>query len=258
MNALLAGYGKPVVTLMQGFVMGGGVGVGCHASHRIVGETTKIAMPECAIGLVPDVGGSLLLRRAPGALGAWLGMTGARMGPGCAIFAGFADTFVPEDAWPDLIARLVDTGDTAAIADTAQPAPDSALPALEPDISAVFHARTPAQLAAALAEAPADWAETARKALGRGSPLSMACALEMQHRLTRDSTLAEALALEYRFVHRAMEQGDFLEGIRAAIIDKDNAPRWPHGALTEVPGETVDAMLAPLGASELDIHGRTT
>jgi enoyl-CoA hydratase len=252
MNALIAGYGKPVVSLMQGFTMGGGVGVGCHASHRIVGESSKIAMPECGIGLVPDVGGSLLLRRAPGALGAYLGMTGARMGPGCAIHAGFADAFVPEADWQTLIARLADTGDIGEVAGAAEPAPHSPLAAIEPAISSVFHARSPAQLVAALADATGDWAEAGRKALGRGSPLSMACALEMQHMLHRDSTLDEALALEYRFTHRAMEHGDFIEGIRAAIIDKDAAPRWPHGAITDVAPEQVAAMLAPLGAEELD------
>jgi enoyl-CoA hydratase len=251
MNARIAAYGKPVVAFMQGFTMGGGVGLGCHASHRIVGETSKIAMPECAIGLVPDVGGSLLLRRAPGALGAYLGMTGARMGPGCAIHAGFADAFVPEGDWPALIARLAETGDVGDVAGAAEAAPGSPLAADEAAISSCFDARSPSQVVAALAGAEGDWAEAARKALGRGSPLSMACTLEMQHRLTRDSTLPEALALEYRFTHRSMEHGDFIEGIRAMIIDKDNAPRWRHDAITDVPPEAVDAMLAPLGDADL-------
>jgi enoyl-CoA hydratase len=253
MNALIAAYGKPVVALMQGFTMGGGVGLGCHASHRIVGETSKIAMPECAIGLVPDVGGSLLLRRAPGALGAYLGMTGARMGPGCAIHAGFADAFVPEGDWPALVARLADTGDVGEVAGATETAPDSPLAGNGAAISACFDARTPSQVAAALAEAEGDWAEAARKALGRGSPLSMACTLEMQHRLTRDTVLPAALALEYRFTHRSMEHGDFIEGIRATIIDKDNTPHWRHDAITDVPPEAVDAMLAPLGDADLKL-----
>lgn len=253
MNLLLGRYPKPIVALMQGFTMGGGVGLACHASHRIVGESSKIAMPECGIGLVPDVGGSLLLRRAPGTLGAYLGLTGSRMGPGCAIHAGFADTFVPESGWPLLIDRLCATGDAGQVAGAASAPPSSPLADAEADISAAFDARNPAQLAATLAGAQGDWAEAARKAIGRGSPLALACTLEIQHRLTRDSTLAEALALEYRFVHRAMAQGDFLEGIRAAIIDKDNTPRWRHGALTEVPSETVAEMLAPLGAEELEL-----
>jgi enoyl-CoA hydratase len=257
MDALLGGYGKPVVTLMQGFVMGGGVGVGCHASHRIVGDTSKIAMPECAIGLVPDVGGSLLLRRAPGALGAYLGMTGARMGPACAIYAGFADTFVPEANWPALIARLADTGDVGEVAGAAEAPPESPLAAQEAAISAVFHARRLAQLAPTLADCHDDWAEIARKAMGRGSPLALACTLEMQHLLQRDSSLEQALSLEFRYTHRAMEQADFIEGIRAMIIDKDNAPRWRHGAITDVTAQDVADMLAPLGADELDLGGAT-
>ncbi len=99
MNARIAEYRKPVVSFLQGFTMGGGVGVGCHGSHRIVGETSQIAMPECGIGLVPDVGGSFLLALAPGRLGEYLGTTGARMGPADAILAGFADLFVPEAEW---------------------------------------------------------------------------------------------------------------------------------------------------------------
>jgi enoyl-CoA hydratase len=95
MNAKLFNFPKPVATFLQGFTMGGGVGVGCHASHRIVCDTSRIAMPECGIGLVPDVGGSLILARAPGRLGEYLGVTAARMGPGDAIYAGFADYLVP-------------------------------------------------------------------------------------------------------------------------------------------------------------------
>jgi enoyl-CoA hydratase/carnithine racemase len=111
MNAKLFNFPRPVASFMQGFVMGGGVGVGGHASHRVVGESAQVAMPECGIGLVPDVGGSLLLARAPGRLGEYLGVTGARMGPGDAIHAGFADYFVPEAAWEALKAELCATGD---------------------------------------------------------------------------------------------------------------------------------------------------
>ncbi len=98
MNAALFDFPKPVAAFMQGFTMGGGVGIGCHASHRVVGDSSRMAMPECGIGLIPDVGGSLLLGRAPGRLGEYLGLTGARMGPGDAIHAGFADYYLPEAA----------------------------------------------------------------------------------------------------------------------------------------------------------------
>ena len=106
MNATIARYPKPYVALMQGYVMGGGVGVASHGSHRVVGDTSRIAMPECGIGLIPDVGGTLLLAQAPGRLGEYLGLSGHRMGPGEAIAAGFADHYVPEADWPALAERL--------------------------------------------------------------------------------------------------------------------------------------------------------
>ncbi|MEF9605387.1 enoyl-CoA hydratase/isomerase family protein, partial [Paracoccus sp. PXZ] len=121
MNARIKDYPKPIVAFMQGFVMGGGVGVGGHAGHRIVGDSTRIAMPETGIGLIPDVGGSWLLGHAPGHVGEYLGLTGARMGPGDAIFAGFADAYIPEAEWPALIERLAETGDVAAIAGHPRP-----------------------------------------------------------------------------------------------------------------------------------------
>jgi enoyl-CoA hydratase len=245
MNAQIAEYPKPVVTLMQGFTMGGGVGVGCHASHRIVGDTSQIAMPECGIGLVPDAGGSALLARAPGRLGAYLGMTGARMGPGDAILAGFADSYVPEDRWPGLIARLVASGD-AGVIDPLPPPPAALAPHL-PRIDAIFGAATLQDIRRKLDEDGTPFAATAIAALDRASPLSAACALEMQHRLGPRPMLRAALELEYRFAHRAQGDADFLEGIRAAVIDKDRSPRWrppPTGA-------DVAAMLAPLGPETL-------
>jgi len=251
MNARLAAFPKPVVALMQGFVMGGGVGLGCHAQVRVVGDSSRVAMPECGIGLVPDVGGSWLLARAPGATGRFLGLTGARMGPGCAIFAGFADHYLPEAAWKDLVAALVETGDSGLAAGLARPAPDSPLAAQSQAIGAVFAADSVGAIAARLEGANGEWAEAARRALSRNSPLSMACALEMQKRLAGGASgIREALALEYRFTHRSMAQGDFLEGIRAAIIDKDNAPRWRHSGHGAVTAADVADMLAPLGAEE--------
>ena len=102
LNEKIANYRKPFVAFMQGFTMGGGVGVSCHGSHRIVGETSKIAMPECSIGLVPDVGGSFLLAKLPGNIGTFLGVTGKRMKASDAIYCGFADYFIPETKWKDL------------------------------------------------------------------------------------------------------------------------------------------------------------
>jgi enoyl-CoA hydratase len=251
MNDRIAEYPKPVVSLMQGFTMGGGVGVGCHASHRIVGESAQIAMPECGIGLVPDVGGSYLLARAPGHLGAWLGMAGARMGPGAAIFAGFADRFVPEAAWPALTAELVTNGDPTRIAAFARPAPTGRFPALMAEIDAAFATGTVPEIVARLSAAGTAFAGETLEALARVSPLATACALEMQRRLKPGPTIRAALDLEYRFTWRAQDQSDFLEGIRAQIIDKDRAPRWRHASHAAVTQAEIETLLSPLGPNAL-------
>ncbi|MDQ2089029.1 enoyl-CoA hydratase/isomerase family protein [Marimonas arenosa] len=249
MNAKLAEYPKPIVSFLQGFTMGGGMGVGCHGSHRIVGETSQIAMPECGIGLVPDVGGSMILAHAPGHLGAYLGTTGARMGPADAILAGFADRFIPQDHWPDLIAALQDNGDPAVLNTASETAPQGRISDLRTQIDAYFSAPDLRGVIAALQASDSDFAAETLKALLRASPLSAACTLEMMRRL-RQATIREALTLEYRFTYRAMEHGDFLEGIRAAIIDKDRSPNWRHDPM-RLPADAVTTMLAPLGDHEL-------
>ncbi|PZX36320.1 enoyl-CoA hydratase/carnithine racemase [Roseinatronobacter thiooxidans] len=249
MNARLAEYRKPVVSFLQGFVMGGGVGVGCHASHRIVGETSQIAMPECGIGLVPDVGGSWILARAPGALGAYLGLTGARMGPGDAIRAGFADLFVAQDQWEGVKAQLVATGDVAAL--KGAPAPHATLAAHQDVIDAAFGQDNLAAIAQAIGQIDSAFAAKTLHALQRNSPLAMACTRAMLRNLGAGGRIRDALAQEYRFTWRAMEHADFLEGIRAAIIDKDRSPRWRHATLADVTEAEVAAMLATLGPDEL-------
>lgn len=249
MNARIGAYPKPVVSLIHGFCMGGGVGVACHASHRLVGESAQIAMPECAIGLVPDVGGSALLARAPGHSGAWLAATGARMGPGDAIYAGFADHFVPQDDWPALIAALCATGDAAPVLEAARPAPGPArLPGLQPQIDRHFALPELARIVSSLSMDDGDFSRETQAAMAKGSPLAMALALEMQRRLGPAADLRTALELEYRVSFRAQEATDFLEGIRAMIIDKDRNPRWRPGL--PAPAE-ISALLAPLGPDSL-------
>ncbi|MFN7003215.1 MAG: enoyl-CoA hydratase/isomerase family protein [Roseinatronobacter sp.] len=253
MNARIAEYPKPIVSFMQGFVMGGGVGLGCHASHRIVGATSQIAMPECGIGLVPDVGGTLLLARAPGQLGVYLGLTGARMGAADAIRAGFADLFLPEADWEGAKSALVASGDVSAL--TGGPAPEPQLGAKAPLVDAAFAQDSVAAIVARLGTEDSDFARKTLATLRRNSPLAMACTLAMLRKLGRDSTIRQALVQEFRGTCRSLEQGDFLEGIRAAIIDKDKSPRWRHEGLDTVPQHEVAAILAPLGADELTFEG---
>ena len=251
LNAKLFEYAKPVVSLMQGFTMGGGVGLGCHGSHRIVGQSSQISMPECGIGLVPDVGGSLMLALAPGRIGEYLGSTGARMGPADAIYAGFADTYVEEETWAELTQELVQTGDADCINSYATAAPAGQLEGLQPEIDATFDGETLSDILTQLKGVQSDFASSALKALGRASPLSAACAIEIVHRLrTASLTIRKALEMEYRFTHRAMEHGDFLEGIRAQIIDKDRNPQWQYADMS-VPATAVSRMLMPLGDDTL-------
>jgi enoyl-CoA hydratase len=255
MNRKMSRFPKPVASFLHGYTMGGGVGVGCHGTHRIVGQSSRIAMPECGIGLVPDVGGSLLLARAPGRVGEYLGVTGTRMGPGDALFAGFADHFVPQAEWPGLAADLERSGDATLVQAAAEVPQPSDLAARQADIDGLFAAGSLGGILSALAASNDDLAGTARDALGRNSPLSMACTVELVRRVREAGTIEAALMQEYRFTWRSMEHGDFLEGIRAAIIDKDRTPVWSHAdpaALSEV---EVERMLAPLGADDLNWEG---
>ncbi|NUB43101.1 enoyl-CoA hydratase/isomerase family protein [Fertoebacter nigrum] len=249
MNARIAAYPKPVVALMQGFTMGGGVGLGCHASHRIVGETSQIALPECGIGLVPDVGSSALLARAPGKLGSYLGVTGARMGPGDALHAGFADAFVPQADWPALTASLI----SGAITIPPHLAAEAPLATLRPLIDRHFAAPSLAAITDSLRADASPFAADTLHQIARISPLAGACTIAIQRLLGPAPTLRAALELEYRFTHRAQAQGDFLEGIRAAIIDRDRNPRWAHSG--PAPEAEIARMLAPLGPDTLTFPG---
>lgn len=251
LNARIFEYPKPVVSFMQGFTMGGGVGIGCHGTHRVVGESSQIAMPETGIGLVPDVGGSLMLALAPGRLGEYLGCTAGRMKAADAIYAGFADLFIPEENWPALIATLEESGNPEILKEAASPAEGGTLEAMQPDIDRCFSGEALGDILTVLKGDESEFAKQALKPLERNSALAMGSFVEMLHRLRVETlSIRKALDHEYRFTFRAMEHGDFLEGIRAQIIDKDRQPKWlyPDG---NVPTSAVSKMLMPLGADAL-------
>lgn len=257
MNALIADYPKPVVSFLQGFTMGGGVGVGCHGSHRVVGDSSKIAMPECGIGLIPDVGGSYLLARAPGRLGEYLGLTTDRMDPGDAIHVGFADLYMPEADWDAVKAKLCAEGALTALHAATLPAPPSRLKQNQGRIDALFSGATLKEIVEALSAATDEFAQDAYKKMARNAPLSLACTVEILHRLrANNGTMRDALQLEYRFTSRSMEHGDFIEGIRAAIIDKDKSPKWSHD-LIGVPDADVAAMLQPVTGENVTFERRS-
>ncbi len=246
LNAKIAEYTKPIVTFLHGFTMGGGVGVGCHASHRIVCETSQIAMPECGIGLIPDVGGTLLLANAPGFIGTYLGLSGDRMDAGDAIYVGFADSFVPTSDWEALKNSLILTG-IADIPHHASPKPR--LMDWRTDIDIAFQPDSLPEIAAALGSSPIH--QTAQKLISRNSPLAMACAIPLINAARTDDDIRPALTREFQFTYRAVADSDFIEGIRAAIIDRDRAPKWRHASLHAVGIADIAEMTRPLGADAL-------
>lgn len=254
LNAKLFEYPKPRVSFLQGYTMGGGVGLGCHCSSRVVCESSRIAMPECAIGLVPDAGGSYLLARAPGWTGTYLGCSGARMKADDAIHAGFADLIIPEAEWPALKSGIAKSGDPAALGEAARKPQTGELERRRGIIDRLFDKPGITGIMESL-EAEADpFARETLETMRKNSPLSMACAVEMLRRLGKAGTMREALALEFRYTWRAQESSDFLEGTRARVIDKDNNPKWRHGEVSPLVEAEAREMLAPLGENELQME----
>jgi len=252
MNARIKNYPKPYLAIMDGITMGGGVGLSAHGLHRIVTERSMVAMPECAIGLIPDVGGTYLLSRSPGCLGTYLGLTGARMGAADAMLAGFADFFVPVERMDDLIAALVDDADIRLIDRFQETPPDGLLAAAASGIDQFFAHDSVADIMNALErDSKETWQEKALQALGRGSPLSLHATLRMIRAAKGMTNLEEVLAMEYRFTWRSLDEGEFMEGIRAAVIDKDRNPKWAKASLSDVAPSDVEAMLDDLGDNEL-------
>ena len=254
LNAKIAEYPKPCVAFLQGFVMGGGVGVGCHCSHRIVCASTRIAMPECAVGLIPDVGGTFLLSRAPGRLGEYLAVTGTRMTASDAILATFADTYIPEESWNALKAALVETGEVQCIKEGAVDPGQSELGTKEEWVLEHFRGNTLGDVVRSLSVDTSDLAAETLTAISRQSPLSATCAYEALGRVRGAETIRRGLEMEYRFTYRSFEHSDFLEGIRAIIIDKDRSPKWRHSKVEDVPRSEVTKMLMPLGADKLNLE----
>ncbi len=248
LNRKIYHYDKPIVSFMQGYTMGGGVGVGCHGSHRIVGETTQIAMPETSIGLVPDVGGSLILATAPGHVGEYLGLTGSRINAADAIYATFADVFVPEDQWNVLKDQLSSTGNLGLIDDAAQEFQGGTLRDYQTDIDAVFGAD---DVFAACQNGTTEVIQNAAKKMSRNAPLAMQVTLGLIRAVRADPSIETALDHEFRYTFRSAQFGDFIEGIRAAIIDRDRTPVWKHATIADVSEADIAQMTAPLGSDAL-------
>ncbi len=219
-------YPKPIAALMDGIVMGGGMGLAQGARRRVVGDRTRMAMPETAIGLFPDVGGSYFLSRLPGRIGLYLGLVGPTIDAADALYCGLADVHV----------------------DGRKTLPDSALERLRPAIDEHFSAQSVSSIVTSLAleerEPYREWAARTHAALLRHSPTMLEVTFE-QLRRGAGMPVADCFAMELGLVARCFEQGDFLEGIRALLIDKDSRPRWNPPTLAAVTRESVNAFFTP-------------
>jgi enoyl-CoA hydratase len=250
-------FPKPYIALMDGIVMGGGVGISINGSYRIVTEKTLLAMPEVHIGLFPDVGATRFLNRCPGRVGLYLALTGRRIGGVDALYCGFATHYVPRERLPALVDALVGTAWTPAASKpvdavlarfAADPGP-APLAAIRNDVDRIFAASSVEAIIAELEGATADWAKEARAAMVRASPLSLKITFE-QLRRGQGMNLESALALEYRLTQQVLAGHDFFEGVRAVLVDKDNAPQWSPASLVAVTPQMVAAHFAPLGERE--------
>jgi enoyl-CoA hydratase len=253
LNALIPRYPKPYVAIQDGIVMGGGIGLSSHGSHRIVTERSRLAMPETGIGLIPDVGGTWLLANAPGETGIYLGLTGEPMHAADAIYARFSDVLVPSAKLPALIDRLADphggpVGE--AIRGLAEDPGESELARRRGAIDAAFAYADVEAIHMALAGIAGEWAAKTRATLLQKSPKS----LKLAHAAIRQArglpSLEDALTVEYRLTVRLFEDGEFPEGVRALLIDKDREPQWSPPQLGEVTPALVAAYLAPLPPGE--------
>jgi enoyl-CoA hydratase len=253
LNARIKAYPKPYVALIDGIVMGGGVGVSLHGSHRVAGERYLFAMPEVGIGFFPDVGATHALPRLPGATGTWLAVTGERVGQADALALGLATHAIASSAMAGLLAALVEGEDVdAALAACAAPAPQqtaapSPLSANRALIDHAFSAATVEDIIDRLgAVSDANpFAARLLSAMATKSPTSMKLALA-QMQAGGALSFAEAMRAEFRIVSRIATSHDFREGVRAVIIDKDNKPSWQPARLADVDGAMVAAYFAAL------------
>ena len=243
LNELIHRYAKPYVTLIDGIVMGGGVGLSVHGRYRVAGDTTLFAMPETGIGYFPDVGGTFFLPRLGEgdslAIGNWLGLTGARLGPAQCVELGIATHFVPTDNHAALARTLTMEDDVEDVLNMMHSEPPAGEPI--PDAVQHFDKGSVAEIIDALEADGSDWAAQQVKLMRRKSPLALVVTLEAMRR-GREMTFREAMAMELDLSLNFLSTQDFYEGIRAQLIDKDRNPQWSHDGVGGVTDEQVERM----------------
>ncbi|MEU4930530.1 enoyl-CoA hydratase/isomerase family protein [Streptomyces yokosukanensis] len=255
LNARIARYPKPYVSLMDGIVMGGGVGISAHGSVRIVTERSRVAMPETGIGFVPDVGGTYLLALAPGELGTHLALTGAQIGAADALLCGLADHYVPSAALGAFVDDLAELPVPDVLAWHVQPPPQGELSDQREWIDSCYAAGTVEEIAHRLFAHGGPEAKEAAETLMAKSPTALKVTLAALRRARRLGPLERVLDQEYRVSCAALRTPDLVEGVRAQIIDKDRDPHWSPATLVEVSDAEVERFFAPLGDRELGLAG---
>ncbi len=257
LNALIKNYRKPYVALIDGIVMGGGVGVSVHGSHRVAGDRFSFAMPEVGIGFFPDVGATWFLPRLPGELGTYCALTGERFTAADGVAAGVATCRVPSARFPELLEGLMGTISVdATLAAFAEPVGEGPVMAQREKIDRLFAHETVEGILAALdGETAANgtdagWAAKTAATMRTKSPLSLKMALQ-QVRRGKGWDFDTCMRAEFRIVSRIIEGHDFYEGVRAVIVDKDNKPRWSPATLAAVDNEDVARYFEPRPGDEL-------
>ncbi|MEV0699445.1 enoyl-CoA hydratase/isomerase family protein [Saccharopolyspora sp. NPDC050389] len=252
LNSALAGYPKPVIGIMDGICMGGGVGISAHGSHRVVTERSKVGMPEVGIGFIPDVGGTYLLSRTPGELGTHLALTGAPVSGVDALYCGIADYYVNSANLPELVEALAGGEVDEVLQKFSEPAPEAPLAAQREWIDAAYSADSVEEILRRLRERPEEAARETVEAIGHKSPTALKVTLKA---LRSDyGSLEEALVQEYRLAMACVRIGDFVEGVRATLVDKDRNPQWSPAQLSDVDESRVEKFFEPV-AGEPNLFG---
>lgn len=252
LNHQLFLYPKPAIAFMDGVTMGGGVGIARPARFRVATENTRLAMPETGIGLFPDVGAGWYLSRLPGRIGAFLALTGARLDGAECCALGFATHYLPGDRLDEAKAQIAADPDSieTVLARLSAPPPPARILGNSGTIDRLFASDRYEDILAALASDRGDWAQKEFATLRRKSPLSCKVALRELAASRMLTDFADEMRMEYRIACRMLLQPDFAEGVRALIVDKDNAPRW-HPAVPEDLGtDVLEAIFAPLAAAK--------
>lgn len=252
LNHLLFVYPKPVVAVMDGVTMGGGVGLSMPAAVRIATERTTFAMPETGIGLFPDVGGGWFLPRLPGAAGLWLALTGARIKAADCCALGIATHFMPSETVAAFKAALLAHPDSVAgaLAASVEDPGHAPISAHQADIDRLFGEGEVEAILANLEVEPGEWAQAQLATLKTKSPQTLKVAWRQLKTGAALDDFAANMAMEYRIGSRVVRMHDFLEGVRAVIIDKDNAPNWNPATVDAVSETVLDDIFAPLPAAE--------